>query len=220
MRIAYITGFKGLRTFFDSNVNPEQYHFPTAVRLGTAVLPGIIMTPISSVLEASNAGHMNKEPMMTRWMRGIVPRAGREVIFGVGLNQMSDYFEERLTPMFPGHAMMANAAGSLVAGVVSGYLSHVPHNISTLKLLEPDRSYFELYQKFVDKSVPPVIDTMVKLWPASTRSVTRTLFATLFPRGVMIRTTQIVGSFIILNGTINYLQLREHLKIQRAVGRT
>ena len=218
MRIAYITGFKGLRAFFDRNVDPDQYQHPNLVRLATTILPGLIMTPISSVLEASNAGHMNSEPMATRWMRGILPRAGREVIFGVGLNQMSDYFEERLQPYFPGQSVMANAAGSLVAGVVSGYLSHVPHNISTLKLLEPNRSYVDLYRTFVDKSVPPVVDGMVESLPASTRGITRTVFATLFPRGVVIRTTQIVGSFMILNGTINYLQSREHLKIQRAVG--
>jgi hypothetical protein len=28
-------------------------------------------------------------------------------------------------------------AGSLVAGVCAGYLSHVPHNMSTMKLLAP-----------------------------------------------------------------------------------
>jgi len=75
------------------------------------------MTPLSSMLEASNAGHMNPEPITTRWMRGItwrmtrevilmafffgwifnfffwMPgitwRMTREVIFGIGLNQMS-----------------------------------------------------------------------------------------------------------------------------------
>ena len=51
--------------------------------------PGIIMTPLSSMLEASNAGHMNPEPITTRWMRGITWRMAREVIFGIGLNQMS-----------------------------------------------------------------------------------------------------------------------------------
>jgi hypothetical protein len=50
---------------------------------------GIIMTPLSSMLEASNAGHMNPEPITTRWMRGITWRMTREVIFGIGLNQMS-----------------------------------------------------------------------------------------------------------------------------------
>jgi hypothetical protein len=222
MRIAYICGFKGLRAFFDHHVDPDLYEYPNAVRLATAVSPGIVMTPISSVLEASNAGHMNTESMATRWMRGVVPRAGREIIFGVGLNQMSDYFEERLQPLFQGNPMMANAAGSLVAGVVSGYLSHVPHNLSTFKLLEPHLSYGQLYQQFVDKSVPPALDRKLAQWQPSplARTLTRGLLATLFPRGVMIRTTQIVGSFMILNGTINYLQLREHTKIQRALGGT
>ena len=217
MRVAYISGFKGLRAFFDQHVDPETSSSPNLVRLGTAITPGVIMTPISSLLEASNAGHMNNEPMTTRWMRGALPRGGREIIFGVGLNQMSDYCEERVAPFCKGNDMLANAAGSVLAGVVSGYLSHVPHNISTLKLLEPHVSYPKLYQNFVDKSVPPVIENMVQSWPAATRGFTRTIFATFFPRGVMIRTTQIVGSFIILNGTINYLQLREHQKIQRAV---
>ena len=40
---------------------------------------GIIMTPLSSMLEASNAGHMNPEPITTRWMRGITWRMAREV---------------------------------------------------------------------------------------------------------------------------------------------
>ena len=216
-RIAYICGFKGLRGFFDEHVKPEEYNYPGTVNLAAALAPGILMTPISSVLEASNAGHMNPESMTTRWMRGAIPRCGREIIFGLGLNQLSDYFEERLTPFFRDNPLMANAAGSLAAGVVSGYLSHVPHNISTFKLLQPERSYGDLYQMFVDKSVPPVIDTMVESWPATTRNWTRTLFATLFPKGLIIRTTQIVGSFIILNGTINYLQVREHRKLLEAM---
>jgi len=224
-RIAYITGFKGLRAYLDKHVHPEQYQYPTTVRLLTAVTPGIIMTPISSLLEASNAGHMNKEPMSTRWMRGLVPRAGREIIFGIGLNQMSDYFEERINSSLlddgvggqQGNSLVANAAGSMLAGVVSGYLSHIPHNMSTYKLMDPTTGYGTLYSKFVDKSVPPWIDNCVSNWPSSTRTAARYFFATLFPRGIVIRTTQIVGSFIILNGTINYLQLREQHKIQRAM---
>lgn len=218
VRVAYITGFKGLRSFLDQRVDPDLSSHPNLVRMATTILPGVIMTPISSVLEASNAGHMNKEPMQTRWMRGALPRGGREIIFGVGLNQMSDYCEERIMPYAGGHDMLANAAGSCLAGVVSGYLSHVPHNISTLKLLEPSQSYSQLYKTFVDKSVPPFLDRILpESWPLAARNTARTVFATFFPRGVMIRTTQIVGSFIILNGTINYLQLREYQKIQQAV---
>ena len=204
-RISYICGFKGLRSVLEERIKPDDYEYPTTVRLVSAIAPGIIMTPISSVLEASNAGHMNKESMTTRWMRGAVPRAGREIIFGVGLNQMSDYFEERCENVLGTNKVMSNAVGSLMAGVVSGYLSHVPHNMSTFKLLEPQLSYGQLYAKFVDKSVPLPVERMVQHWPSSTKTLTRYLFATLFPRGVMIRTTQIVGSFMILNGTINYL---------------
>lgn len=54
------------------------------------------MTPLSSVLEALNAAHANPEPLALRWMRGLTPRATREVIFGVGLNQLSDWCEERV----------------------------------------------------------------------------------------------------------------------------
>jgi hypothetical protein len=217
-RISYICGFKVLRAKFDEHVDADTYSMPQLVRWGTTLAPGIIMNPISSVLEATHAGHMNPEPMMTRWLRGAVPRCGREIIFGVGLNQMSDFFEERAQQWTGGDGMMANALGSMIAGVVSGYLSHVPHNLSTYKLLEPNIKYSQLYQKFVDKSVPPVLDRAVQHWPPLSRTLARSVLATIFPRGVMIRTTQIVGSFIILNGTINYLQLREHNKIQRAMG--
>jgi hypothetical protein len=217
-RISYICGFKLLRSNLDKHVDADSFEYSNLVRLGVALAPGILMNPISSVLEATNAGHMNKEPMTTRWMRGYVPRGGREIIFGLGLNQMSDYFEERAQGWTGGDGMMANAIGSLLAGVCSGYLSHVPHNLSTFKLLQPEKKYGQLYQQFVDKSVPPVVDRAVQHWPPLSRTLARSVLATLFPRGVMIRTTQIVGSFVILNGTINYLQLREHYKIQRAIG--
>ena len=61
-----------------------------------ALLPGVLMTPLSSVLEACNADHMNKEPLYRRWLRGIVPRTAREIIFGLGLNNLTDFMEERV----------------------------------------------------------------------------------------------------------------------------
>jgi CRP-like cAMP-binding protein len=222
VRIAYITGFKGLRTLLDNSVDTDTYSSGAKnwIRLGMALAPGVLMTPVSSLLEASNAGHINNEPMATRWMRGIAARCGREVIFGLGLNQLSDYLEERWqTILGRGFTspIVANAAGSISAGVISGYLSHVPHNLSTYKLLEPHRSYGDLYRMFVTKSVPPSLERTIQQSATSPffKQVARYTAATLFPRGLIVRTVQIVGSFMILNGTINYLQLREHKKLQR-----
>ena len=200
-------------------------HSQVGLRLGMAVAPGVIMTPISSVLEAANAGHLNSEPMATRWLRGIVARCGREIVFGIGLNQMSDYWEEQWQEMLGRdtvNPMVSNAAGSLTAGVISGYFSHVPHNMSTYKLLEPHRSYADLYSMFVDRSVPSMVENAIKASPFFAGSPTlaqivRYATATIFPRGLIVRTTQIVGSFMILNGTINYLQLREHKKFEKLV---
>ena len=58
------------------------FFFPKRqARLAAAVFPGMVMCPVSSVLEASNAGHFNSESMTKRWTRGFVPRIGREVFF-------------------------------------------------------------------------------------------------------------------------------------------
>eukprot|EP00186_Timspurckia_oligopyrenoides_P003573 CAMPEP_0182447312 /NCGR_PEP_ID=MMETSP1172-20130603/14471_1 /TAXON_ID=708627 /ORGANISM="Timspurckia oligopyrenoides, Strain CCMP3278" /LENGTH=426 /DNA_ID=CAMNT_0024643703 /DNA_START=56 /DNA_END=1336 /DNA_ORIENTATION=- len=217
IRVMYINGFKGLRSIIERNVQPDNYTYPSAVRLVAAVAPGILMTPLSSVLEASNAGHKNPEPLSRRWIRGILPRGAREIIFGIGLNQLSDFFEERMSPMLSNNQVLSNAAGSLAAGVVSGYLSHVPHNLSTFKLMEPHRNYIDLFKMFVDKSVPASVDSAVSSWSPLARNVTRAVFATFFPRGVVIRTVQIVGSFIILNGTINVLVRQERLKLEKVL---
>ena len=106
------------------------------------------MTPMSSILEASNAGHSNPEPMSTRWLRGTVPRCAREVIFGIGLNQLSDYCEERVPGFVEGKALRT-AGGSMLAGIVCGYLSHVVHNMSTLKLMNPNKSYSQHFNDYV-----------------------------------------------------------------------
>jgi len=238
VRIAYIAGFKGLRAYMDKfdkddectdlvDADTEKSFATSNIwrKLGIAIAPGVIMTPLSSALEASNAGHMNKEPMSTRWMRGITARCGREIIFGLGLNQLSDYFQERCR--IPDNPILSNMLGSLMGGVVSGYLSHVPHNLSTYKLLEPHRSYADLYKNvFVERSVPPFLERYLTQqaqiqsnsavigggtpaivnYTASQQAV-RFLAATIFPRGLIVRTIQIVGSFVILNGTIQYFTI-------------
>ncbi|KAI9910818.1 hypothetical protein PsorP6_010481 [Peronosclerospora sorghi] len=152
------------------------------------------------MLEAFNAGDMNPESLSTRWIRGTAPRMLREVIFGVGLNQLSDYFEERM--MVTSSPAMNNALGSMIAGVVCGYLSHVPHNLSTMKLMHPQKSYVDHMNDFIRRAevrVPKKVSPLQRYLAA-------TAMALLFPKGLTVRTSQIVGSFIILNGTINLLK--------------
>jgi hypothetical protein len=175
------------------------------VRVALSFAPGIIMTPLSSILEASNAGHMNPEPITKRWLRGTVWRMAREIIFGIGLNQMSDYFEERIPNSVAESEALRTALGSCVAGVLSGYFSHIPHNLSTLKLMTPSLTYGQHLGKLIDQSESRVPTSL----SPTTRRAVASAAAILFPRAVVIRTCQIVGSFIILNGTINALKYAE-----------
>lgn len=221
-RVVYINGFKGLRALLDQNISPETYSRPNVARVATMVAPGILMTPVSSFLEACNAGHANPEPIVRRSLRGTVPRMGREIIFGVGINQVSDYFEERFRTMSPSlqissNPLMASMAGSMTAGVIAGYCSHVPHNISTYKLLEPQKSYRELFNKFVSKSVPEQL--VPRGMPDALAPFARIALACIFPRGVVIRTCQIVGSFVILNGGIAFLQSADDKRFGRVISK-
>ena len=52
---------------------------------------GVLMSPISGLLEASNAGHSNPAPIASRWIYGATPRMLREIIFGIGINQLSEW---------------------------------------------------------------------------------------------------------------------------------
>ena len=217
-RIAYILGFKTLRSFTDNHIHPDNYSNPTLVRLGAVLMPGLIMCPISSMLEATNAGHLNPEPLVKRWTRGYLPRMCREVVFGVGLNQLSDVMEERVKNLHVTNQSIANALGSLSAGVIAGYLSHVPHNLSTLKLMQPQLSYTILFNQFVQKSIPTYLQNVIaKNVPIAIAPAVSSILAVLFPRGCLIRTSQIVGTFIILNSTINFMTHRESQKIDTAV---
>ncbi len=119
----------------------------------------------------------------SRWTRGLIPRGVREVIFGVGINQLSDACEERIGDVSlidTDFGLLANVAfrvglnvffvctnfvfqpfqdientfmrtmaGSMIAGVAAGYFSHVPHNVSTIKLLNPNLTYPQVGFVFV-----------------------------------------------------------------------
>ncbi|KAG5184158.1 hypothetical protein JKP88DRAFT_269771 [Tribonema minus] len=198
-RVLYINGFKVVRSFLAEHVHPAEYASPNAVRLGAAMIPGIVMTPVSSVLEACNAGHMNDEPLLRRWTRGLVPRTAREIIFGLGINQLSDACEERVAHIENNFAR--TCAGSLMAGVVAGYLSHMPHAVSTLRMLKPHLPYSEILRNMVDENVPRT----PRAWLPGARRLGAALLTVFMPKGCLIRTAQICGSFIIINGTISVM---------------
>jgi hypothetical protein len=89
------------------------------------------------------------------------------------------------------------------AGVLSGYLSHVPHNLSTLKLLRPSESYGILFKSLLDGNKPRVEKLLGAQSSETAKNLLTALLTVFAPKGVTIRTGQIVGSFIIVNGTIN-----------------
>lgn len=223
-RILYINGFKGIRHTLDNNIDLNEFENPQAAGLGLAVVPGLVMSPVSSLLEASNAGHMNKEPIIMRWTRGLAPRCLREVIFGIGINQLSDFYEERLE--FIPSQTYRNMAGSFMAGIVSGYLSHVPHNLSALKLLNPAVSYAEHFKSLAttwELKLNSLIGSQTISEPNNPSPTTTAPPSTgirrlgvyalccLFPKGVLIRSAQISGSFIVINTTINALK---HISVE------
>lgn len=202
-RMMYITGFKTIRFLVDnsSGIRPETYGMlELPVRLGMAVTPGVIMTPVSSILEACNAT-ANPEPINRKWVRGIVPRCGREVIFGVGLNQMSDHFRDKAPEHLP--LVLRSAIGSLAAGVISGYLSQVPHSLSTLKLMNPSKTYSQLFAVLKQGWEKQLSSSVLRSSPDA-RSALVSVLTVVAPRGVLVRSTQIVGSFILLNGLITF----------------
>eukprot|EP00042_Codosiga_hollandica_P044058 m.427258 g.427258 ORF g.427258 m.427258 type:complete len:62 (-) comp56698_c1_seq15:391-576(-) len=44
--------------------------------------------------------------------------------------------------------------GSAMAAVASGYLSHFPHNLSTLKLTAPHKTYSQIFHELGKRSEP------------------------------------------------------------------
>jgi len=199
-RVVYINGIKQSRAWLANNVDPDTYASPNAVRTGVLLAPGLLLTPVSSILEAANAGNKNPEPLVTkRWLRGITARAVREIIFACGVNQLSEAIEESIPEERISSPLLRNSAGSLASGVLAGYFSHVPHNMSALKLHYPQKSYGTLFREYA-------LQGMERL-PASMRSESMAMFTALvFPRALMFRTIQIMGTFTLLNGIIFMLK--------------
>ena len=213
VRVAYINGFKASRSWLATEANArleadrDGALGPVAregLRLAPVLLPGVLMTPASGLLEACNAGHVNAEPLHRRSVRGLLPRGLREVIFGVGLNQLSDYCEERVPHGLASSKVARNALGSVAAGLAAGYLSHIPHNLSQMKLLQPRVSYRDHFGVLVGKA----LSTLPPGVPPHARRACASVAAVVSPTGLMIRSTQIVGSFVLLNGISHLLDVR------------
>lgn len=206
VRVLYINGFKGLRHMIEDRIKPAAYGPTLAplVSIGMAVAPGVIMTPISSVLEACNA-NLNPEPLHLRATRGIVARGGREVIFGIGLNQLSDELGQYAPASLP--ASLQPSFGSLTAGVMAAFFSHVPHNLSTLKLMNPSKSYAQLFDEFAQPWRKRLEARSPWLGSAGRARVAWAM-ACIAPVGLGVRTLQVVGSFVILNGIISLFPVK------------
>jgi hypothetical protein len=61
VRIFYLNGIKNLRVFIDQNkqsIIDRSGYDRRLIETGLIISPGLVMTPFSSILEASNAGHM------------------------------------------------------------------------------------------------------------------------------------------------------------------
>ncbi len=66
---------------------------------------------------------------------------------------MSNYLAEKkqLLEIIPDNRFAHKVAGSLMAGMVCGYLSQLPHNLSAMKLMHPNESYKSLYARLVER---------------------------------------------------------------------
>mmetsp|Transcript_987 Transcript_987/g.2895 ORF Transcript_987/g.2895 Transcript_987/m.2895 type:complete len:536 (-) Transcript_987:30-1637(-) len=203
-RMFYINGFKLLRQALDdwtATLGTVDWRYG----LIPALAPGVLMTPASSVLEACNAEYANPEALWRRATRGATFRCGREVVFGLGLNNLADYFEDRVPRDVASTKLARTSLGSVAAGVVAGYFSHVPHNLSTLKMLCPAKSYGDHWRDLVANAR---LNRLPKNLPPGQASALANGLALLLPAGLLIRTTQIVGSFCMLNGISHILDIR------------
>jgi hypothetical protein len=157
-RVIYINGLKQVRAAAQEHLHSSD---STLFRALCSFLPGVVMTPFASLLEAVNASQ-NPEPLVRRVFRGYVPRVGREIVFGLGINQLSDYCTERSSWIPNVH--LRGAVGSISAGVLAGFFSHIPHNLSTLKLQQPNVTYAahweKLYGRYLDY-IPPTVSNAV-----------------------------------------------------------
>jgi hypothetical protein len=191
-RILYINGLKQSNIYFNNIDNKYNNNMTNILKV---VGPGVLMSPISSILEACNVEEINKKPLYKRWTDGYLFRCKREIIFAYGLNNLSNNCKNYIPT---NNNMYSTVGGSLIAGSIAGYLSHIPHILSTLKLMQPHKSYSELFSSMHTLSYNKIPEPI----PIKYHSKIIPVITLFFPKGVMIRTVQITGSFIVLNGII------------------
>jgi len=155
------------------------------------------MSPLSSVLEACNAGQSNPEPLWRRAPRGFIPRCIREIIFGLGLNNLTDFFEESVPTFVATNPLLRNALGSISAGCLAGYFSHLPHVMATLKMLDPKLSFAQHWRSMTNQAL---LTRLPPHFPKPFAPLAANFLTLFFPLGLVIRTVQIAGSYCILNG--------------------
>jgi hypothetical protein len=192
-RILYINGLKQIR-FALQEIDTTNMDNPLAWQLLCSFLPGILMCPFASVLEGANV--VSDESVLRRWRHGYSPRLCREVIFGIGINQLSDWCSERFQDIES--TFVRGCCGSIAAGITAGYFSHIPHVMSTLKLMQPHLGYGELWTQHYTKyltQLPPSI-------PSHRRAIAAKVLSVVFPLGVVRRSCQIAGTFILINSTV------------------
>lgn len=201
-RIIYIMGFKFTQPVVADALRSYETAHRDAVRVTTWCAPGILMAPVASVIVACNAGHSNPEPLFVRWTRGLAPRTVRDIIFGIGINQLSAECASRVPSA---DALVRETAGSLLAGTLAGYVSHFPHNLSQLKLLDPHTSYADHLRTQLAEGVrrlPTALRHALAGCHPQTLRRAGALYAVLWPTAVLTRAAQIAGSFCIINGFV------------------
>ena len=80
----------------------------------------------------------------------------------------------------------------------------MPHNLSTLAMLEPGRSYGDHWRNLVANARANRLPANL---PPAQASVLANALALFLPAGLLLRTTQIVGSFCLLNGISHALDV-------------
>lgn len=121
-----------------------------------SIVAGLAMTPLSSCLEAC---HVTNRNICLRAIHGYRFRCVREIMFAYGLNN----------PI---------TASTMYTWVVAAYVSHIPHILSTMKLMNPTETYLSLFKNYIAD------DPLKRI---------------LLPKGVILRTIQIMGSYTIIN---------------------